>query len=132
MPTAIGIDIIEIERIREALARRPQMAARLFTTRERAYCAGRADASPHYAARFAAKEAVAKTLGRPLEWHDVEIINDDAGRPVVVLYRRASALAKTSQGGRVLISLSHSRDYAVASAMLLLPDARGEACEVRP
>jgi holo-[acyl-carrier protein] synthase len=115
MVHSLGVDIIEIERIRQALQRWPRLAPRLFTERERAYCARRADPAPCYAARFAAKEATAKALGGPLRWHDVEIQSDPSGRPYLVLAGDAADLA---QGSQLLLSLSHSRDYAVACVVL--------------
>ena len=121
MLTSLGIDIVEIDRVRRALDRRPALAARLFTPRERAYCEQRADPAPHYAARFAAKEAAAKALGRWLRWHDVEVLPEPNGRPAVSLRGQAAELANVSRGGRLLVSLSHSRDYALACAILLLP-----------
>ncbi len=121
MATALGIDIIEIDRIRRALKRRPRMAERLFTERERAYCGRRKDPAPHYAARFAAKEAAAKALGRWLRWQEVEVINDARGRPTLVLSGEAAQLARIAEGGRTLVSLSHGADYAVAAVMLVLP-----------
>ncbi len=121
MVTSLGIDIIEIERMRRALKRRPRMAARLFTERERSYCEARGDPAVHYAARFAAKEAAAKALGCWLRWLEVEVVNDPAGRPEIVLRGRAAALAGASEGGRLLVSLSHSRDHAVACALLVRP-----------
>ncbi len=121
MPISIGIDIIEVDRIREALARRPRMAARLFTEREREYCGRHADPAPHYAARFAAKEAAAKALGRWLRWQDIEVLNDEGGRPRVILHGEAAAAADIALGARALVSLSHSRDYAVATVLLVQP-----------
>jgi len=121
VPTALGIDIIEIDRIRRALRRWPRFAARLFTPAERVYCNRRADPAPHYAARFAAKEAAAKAFGRPLRWHDVEITTDELGRPSLALSGEAAALARAFEGVRLLVSLSHSRDHAVACVLLLGP-----------
>jgi holo-[acyl-carrier protein] synthase len=121
MVRSLGIDIIEVDRIRQALQRRPRLAARLFTERERAYCDGHADPAPHYAARFAAKEAAAKTLGRWLRWHDVEVLNDDSGRPYLSLHGEAAALARIAAGARLLVSLSHSRGSAVACVLLVAP-----------
>lgn len=122
MLSSLGIDIIEIPRIRQAFGRHPRLAARLFTPRERAYCDRRSDPAPHYAARFAAKEATAKAIGRWLRWHDVEVLNDDAGKPFLALTGEAGALAHIAEGGRLLVSLSHGRDYAVACVALLLPE----------
>lgn len=114
MLTSVGLDIIEIDRMRQALRRRPRLAARLFTDRERAYCDRRADPAPHYAARFAAKEATAKALGRWLRWQEVEVTHGAEGRPLLKLTGEAAALAQVAEGARLLVSLSHSRDYAVA------------------
>jgi len=115
---SLGIDIIEVERVRQALGRRPRLAARLFTPRERAYCDRRADPAPHYAARFAAKEAAAKALGRWLRWHEVEVAGSASGRPRLLLSGEAARLAARA-GGHLLVSLSHSRDYAVACVALV-------------
>jgi len=122
MLSSLGTDIVEIDRIREALGRRPGMAARLFTKRERAYCERRSDPAPHYAARFAAKEAAAKALGRWLRWQDVEVLNDERGKPSLQLTGEAAALAHIAEGGRLLVSLSHGRDYAMAVVALMLPE----------
>ena len=131
MLASLGIDIIEIDRIRRALCRWPQMETRLFTERERAYCRGRADPAPHYAARFAAKEAVAKALGRWLRWLEVEVVSTPGGRPILALSGDAALLAQVAGGGRLLLSLSHSRDYAVACVVLALPeDAIGQTGNV--
>lgn len=115
---ALGIDIIEIDRIREAMRRRPRLAFRLFTARERAYCEKRGDPAVHFAARFAAKEATAKAVGRWLRWQEVEVVNEPTGRPTISLTGEAAARAR---GGQVIVSLSHSRDYAVACVALVGP-----------
>jgi len=119
MTDSLGIDIIEIERLRHALARWPRLAARFFTQRERAYCDSRGDPASSYAARFAAKEAAAKALGRWLRWHEVEIHTDSDGRPSISLSGDAASLARIAEGGRLLLSLSHSRDYAVACVIFV-------------
>jgi holo-[acyl-carrier protein] synthase len=119
--TSLGIDIVEIDRIRQAMKRWPRMAARLFTEGERAYCERRTDPAPHYAARFAAKEAAAKAVGRWLRWQEVEVVNDARGRPCILLSGGAAGSARVSAGGRALVSLSHSREHAVAAVVLLLP-----------
>jgi len=119
--TSLGIDIIEIDRIRRALERWPRMATRLFTERERVYCERRGDPASHYAARFAAKEATAKALGRWLRWQEVEVARDPSGRPRLLVYGDAAALARVSEGNQLIVSLSHSRDYAVASVLVVGP-----------
>ena len=119
--SSLGIDIIEIDRFRRAAQRTPRMLTRLFTDGERTYCDARSDPFPHYAARFAAKEAAAKALGRWLRWHDVEITNDPRGRPFISLCGEAAELARVAKGGRLRVSLSHGRDYAVAAVVLVLP-----------
>jgi len=117
--TGIGIDIIEIERIRSAIERWPGFTERLFSEGERSYCDRHSDPAPRYAARFCAKEAVAKAIGRPLRWRDVEVTLDSSGRPRIVLSGEAAAYANISEGASLLVSLSHSRDYAVASVALV-------------
>ena len=115
-----GTDIIEIERMAAALQRRPQLAERLFTMREREDLSRKGPRS--YAARFAGKEAVLKTLGtglRGLNWHDVEIISDSSGEPVVYLSARASALALARGGSGVKVSLAHNQTQAIAFAVLI-------------
>lgn len=119
MELSLGIDIIEVDRLRQALQRRPTLAARLFTERERAYCERKTDPAPHYAARFAAKEAAAKAFGRWLRWQEVEVLNDTAGRPTMRLHGGAAALGGAEDGARLLVSLSHGRDYAVAAVLAL-------------
>jgi len=121
--SSLGIDIIEIDRLRQALSRRPALAARLFTEGERAYCERRADPAPHYAARFAAKEATAKALGRWLRWQEVEVASEKGGPPRLELSGEAVEIAQTAAGARLLLSLSHSRDYAVACVALVAPPA---------
>jgi holo-[acyl-carrier protein] synthase len=112
----VGVDLLEVERLERALERRPRLAERLFTEGERAYAAGRARPGQHLAARFCAKEAVAKAL-RMDAWsfRDVEVIGGD-GPPEVRLSgavaERASAL-----GVEVRVSLTHSRREAAAVAI---------------
>ncbi len=114
--TDVGIDLLEIERLERALERRPRLAERLFTEAERAYAAGRARPGQHLAARFCAKEAVAKAL-RMEAWsfRDVEVLGGD-GPPEVrlsgAIADRASAL-----GLEVRVSLTHTRREAAAVAI---------------
>jgi len=114
----IGLDLLEIDRLERALARRPRLAERLFTDHERAYAAARGRPGQHLAARFCAKEAVAKALGlEAWSFRDVEVLGSD-GPPVVRLHgaaaRRASEL-----GVEVKVSLTHTRTDAAAVALLV-------------
>lgn len=114
-----GIDIIEIERVFEAHKRQPKLFERLFTSREREGLQGKG--IPSYAARFAGKEAVLKTLGTGLSglsWHDIEILNSLAGEPIVHLSSRAMDLARARGGSKVRVSLTHDRTQAMAFAIL--------------
>lgn len=111
----VGIDIVEIERIREIVEREPRAAGRLFTPAELDHCMGTQSCYVHLAGRFAAKEAVAKALGKPLSWQDVEILSEPSGKPVAVLSGPASEAA---YGAVVHVTISHSRDYATAVAVV--------------
>jgi holo-[acyl-carrier protein] synthase len=114
----IGLDLLEIDRLEQALDRRPQLAGRLFTEAERAYAADRARPGQHLAARFCAKEAVAKALALPsFEFHDIEVVNNRHGAPSVVL--RGSAAARAAGlGVEVHVSLTHTQTQAGAVAVL--------------
>jgi holo-[acyl-carrier protein] synthase len=115
---SVGIDLLEIDRLERALARRPRLEARLFTDAERAYAAGKARPAMHLAARFCAKEAVVKALALEV-WnpHDVEVVRDEGGAPAVRLSGRAAARA-SELGASVAISLTHTRGMAGAVAMV--------------
>ena len=117
MSTAtIGIDLLEIDRLERALARRPGLAERLFTEAERAYAAGQARPGQHLAARFCAKEAVAKALGMTgWEFRDVEVVATDAA-PKVALHG-SSAERAAELGVVVSVSLTHTRTAAGAVAL---------------
>ena len=112
----IGIDLLEIERMERALKRRPRLAERLFTDAERAYAAARARPGQHLAARFCAKEAVAKALGLGgWSFRDVEVVIAE-GRPQVHLSGAAAERA-AALGVEVAVSLTHSRGHAAAVAI---------------
>jgi holo-[acyl-carrier protein] synthase len=114
----VGFDLLEIERLERALARRPRLAERLFTEAERAYAASRARPGMHLAARFCAKEAVAKALTlREWSWRDVEVLGGGDAPPEVHLSGAAQARA-AELGARVGISLTHTRGMAGAVAVL--------------
>jgi holo-[acyl-carrier protein] synthase len=113
---SIGIDLLEIERLERALERRPALAERLFTPHEREYAASRARPGQHLAARFCAKEAVAKALGLTvLVWREIEVVSD-GGAPAVRLHG-ATAQRATSLGVIVRVSLTHTRTDAGAVAV---------------
>ena len=108
---ALGIDLIEIDRVERALQRRPRLAARLFRPGELRACEDRARPARHLAARFAAKEAAIKALGGGFGPLDVEVVGDPA--PQLQLHGRAAAIA-ADRGVRLSVSLTHSRDNAAA------------------
>jgi holo-[acyl-carrier protein] synthase len=115
--SAVGLDLLEIERLERALERRPGLAARLFTEGERAYAASRARPGQHLAARFCAKEAVSKALTlRAWEWHEIEVVRDPDGAPEVRLSGRVAQRAE-ELGVQVRISLTHTRTDAGAIAV---------------
>ena len=118
--TRVGIDLIEIDRIRRALDRYPRFRERCFTEAERTYCESRANPAQSYAGRFAGKEAVGKALGfgvaRAFAWREIEI----AGRPKpsVRLSGRLARWAEESRAGEIDLSMTHSRELANAVAIV--------------
>jgi len=113
----IGIDVLEVERLERALERRPSLAARLFTDDERAYAAAHARPGVHLAARFCAKEAVAKALAlNAWAWQDVEVVATDTA-PRIRLSGLAAARA-AELGVEPVVSLTHTRSTAAAVAFL--------------
>ena len=115
MSGAIGVDLIEVGRVAEVLARHgDRFLSRVFTERERAYCRRR---PPELAARFAAKEAVAKSLGTGIgavEWREIEVVRAPSGAPSLELHGRALELAERLGLGRPLLSLAHTHEHAIA------------------
>jgi holo-[acyl-carrier protein] synthase len=110
----IGIDLLEIERLERAIARRPGLAERLFTSAERAYASRRARPGEHLAARFCAKEAVAKALALDvLRWQEIEVVGE-GGAPSVRLHGATAAAAS----GQVHVSLTHTGRTAGAVAVV--------------
>lgn len=119
----VGVDLIEIERIRRALERYPGFRSRCFTEAEQAYCDSRPNPPQHYAGRFAAKEAVGKALGVGVyfTWREIEI----RGRPKpgVRLTGRTKAWADRVGAGRIELSMTHSRELAAAVCAIPVRDA---------
>ena len=116
----VGLDLIEIGRIRRTLERYPSFRDRVFTEAEREYCDSRPNPPQHYAARFAGKEAVGKALGfgvaRAFAWRDVEI----SGRPKpdVRLSGRVADWARRREAGAIDLSMTHSRELAAAVCVI--------------
>jgi holo-[acyl-carrier protein] synthase len=120
---SIGIDIIEVGRIREVLLRTPRFAERVFTVAERAYCDSRgAVAAQHYAARFAAKEAALKALQTGwrggISWQDVEIASKETGAPFLIFYGPVQELFEKSGASEAHLSMSHTSEHAIAEVIL--------------
>lgn len=123
MAIRCGVDIIEIDRIRKSLEEMESFRDRVFTDREIRYCESRNRAKyESYAARFAAKEAVLKALGTGMsdgaEWKDIEIRNDEKGKPEVILRQRALEIYEDIGARSIDISLSHCNGYAIAFAVI--------------
>jgi holo-[acyl-carrier protein] synthase len=112
----IGIDIIENPRFARAMERHPRLLERVFTSSEREYCRSRPDPARHFAARFAAKEAVGKALGTGVRcWRDIEI--SGGGRPEVTVTGGAAAAAGGLGATRLSVSISHGDLVSVAVAV---------------
>ena len=120
----IGVDLTENARMRATLKRwRQQFKDRIFRPEEQKYCEACAQPWRHYAGRFAVKEAVSKAfglgIGEALGWLDIEVVRGISGAPTVQLHAGGASLARRRGVRRILISLSHTRHYAVAQALLL-------------
>ena len=119
MMLTTGVDIIEIDRVRQVLERYGQrFLNRVFTPGEIAYCRGRA---PNLAARFAAKEATMKALGtgiRGVGWKDIEVVRHESGAPSIKLHQRGENRAQRRGVQEISLSLSHFREYAVAFVVI--------------
>ena len=116
----VGTDLVEVSRLRDALDRTPALLHRLFTPGEQSRCQRHADPLPHLAARFAAKEAVMKSLGRGMSamaFTDIEVTTDASGAPGIRLSGRARRVADERGVGAVHVSLTHTGDLAQAHAV---------------
>ncbi len=132
MITGLGVDIVEIARMRAALERRPRLKERLFSAEEREYCEKRSKPEVHYALRFAAKEAVLKALGtgfRGMSFTDIEVVREASGRPVPRLSGRAAEVAAEAGVVEMHLSLSFTHTTAVASAVAITEGSRPEKNE---
>src|SRR5438552_9914386 len=120
----IGVDLVNIPRMRDVIDRwQDRFLRRVFTEQEIAYCRARRDPVPHFAARFAAKEAVLKALGTGLRmgvsWRELEVQRERGQAPTLVLSGRSREVSEARGGRRVLLALTHDGDYACAHAMLV-------------
>ena len=123
----LGVDLVEIERMRAVLERTPRFKTRVYSEQEQAYCESKAYPHIHYATRFAAKEAVLKALGTGFAFGigptDVEVEVNQYGRPVALLHRRAAEIAEKLGVREIPISLSYTHSEAVACAMAITDDS---------
>jgi len=120
---SIGIDIIEVARVREVLLRTPRFVQRVYTAGERAYCESRgAVSAQHYAARFAAKEAALKALqtgwSGGIAWQDVEIAAHASGAPILLFTGRVRELYEQTGATSAHLSMSHTSEHAIAQVIL--------------
>ena len=127
----IGVDIVETARIRGSLAKfGDRFLNRCFLPDEVAYCRQMKFPELHFAARFAAKEALSKAfgtgIGKQLGWKDLEICKKDSGEPYAVLHGKGAELARMRGVTEVFVSLSHCRDYAAAQAVIVGRPAAGK------
>lgn len=122
MIAGLGTDIVEVDRIAKMVADHgDHFLERVFTSNEIAHCQPRREAAPHYAGRWAAKEAVMKALGTgftpDVGFTDIEILVKSSGQPYVVLHGKARTYADRIGVGEILITISHTRTYATATAI---------------
>jgi holo-[acyl-carrier protein] synthase len=123
MILSIGIDIAEVYRIRETIARTPRFMERVFTADERVYCDAKGVAAAEsYAARFAAKEAFLKALQTgwrgKITWHDIEIISSADGVPSLKITGEAQRILAERGADRLHLSISHTSEHAIAEVIL--------------
>ena len=123
----VGIDLVDLERVRAMLTNKGEHAmGRLFTEREREYLASKTDPTGHAAARIAAKEAVYKAMqslpqARGVGWREIEVSRDSEGRPAILLHGLAARLSDEVGGLRIQVSLTHSPTSAGAIAVVESP-----------
>jgi len=123
MIVGTGIDLMEIERIQHSLDRYgSRFLDRIYTAGEQAYCLRKHNAAESLAARFAAKEAAAKALGTGIShgvsWLEIEVMREPGGRPSLRFHGRAAAQATRLGATRTALSITHSREFAMASVLL--------------
>lgn len=124
----LGVDLVEIQRMRDILQRTPSFPFKVFSESEREYCDKHADRATHYATRFAAKEAVVKALGtgfaNGIGLRDIEVITLASGKPAIKLYRRAAEIANEIEVSEIPISLSFTKNDAICCAIAITNAAK--------
>lgn len=120
----IGIDVVEVSRVKSSLDEfGEKFLSRVFTEAEREYCGRQKNPEIHFAARFAAKEAVAKAfgtgIGKEIAWLDLEILRRHTGEPMVELRGNAKIYAEKRGVTQIMVSLTHAQHYAAANAVLM-------------
>ncbi len=122
MVVGLGVDIVEVDRIRRALENQPKMVRKVFTKGEAEYCTARKNRYQHFAGRFAAKEAALKALGtgwaEGIRWRDVEVISLPSGQPRLDFHGRAHEVFESLDADTSLLTITHARAYAVAVVIL--------------
>ena len=119
----IGIDIIEIDRIKNSLSKRGDFLKKLFTDKEIELFESKGYKAETIAGNFAAKEAVSKSLGlgiRGYNFKDIEILRDDLGKPIVNTYNNLEKICIDYNISQIKVSISHGKDYAVANAIAII------------
>lgn len=123
MIIGIGIDLVKIDRIDKAVRNHTGFLDKVFTDLERAYCTRQKFPAQHFAARFAAKEAVLKAIGTGwsagVKWTDMEVLHGEGGGPIVNVSGRVKDLMDLRGVKQILVSYSHDEGYAVAQAILV-------------
>ena len=122
MIVGLGTDIVEVDRIAALIGRHGEaFTHRVFTPAERAHCDRHKNSAQNYAGRWAAKEAAMKALGTgfvpPVRWHDFEVLPEPGGAPVMTVTGGARAVLEARGGSAVLVTISHCRAYATATAI---------------
>ncbi len=115
----IGVDLVEVDRIRDLFTRYESFLGRVFTPKEVEYSLSKKNMFEHLAARFAVKEAVVKALGTGMKWTDIELLNDPSGRPYLKLYGRAKEMADEKGIGTWDVSITHTKDHAIGQVLLV-------------
>lgn len=127
----LGVDIVEVSRMRKILERTSSFAQKTFSEEECTYCDSKPDPAIHYAARFAAKEAVVKALScgftGGIGVRDIEVVREKSGQPKICLHGRAKEVAESLQIVEIPVSLSHTKTDAIACAIAITEKAKEKA-----